>query len=85
MARTREEPEAADRVVRRFELEEEDLARLQRRERGCARTPEVDLVDLRPRAQELVPAMIGGSDEAMHGRARIVCRGMGSGKDRQPG
>lgn len=75
----REEPEAADRAVRRLELEEEDLARLQSRERGRARAPEVDLVDLRARTQELIPAMIGGSDEATHG-PRLVGPRRGPGR-----
>lgn len=47
---------------------EEDLARLECRERDATRAPEVDLIDLRAGAQELVPAMVGGGHEATHGR-----------------
>ena len=61
-----EKPEAANRVVACLELEEERLARLQRRKASRAWPPEVDLLNLRTTEQELVPALVGGCDEATH-------------------
>src|SRR6516165_10020804 len=61
-----EQPEPPDRVVRRLQLEEEGFARADRREATAARLPEVDLGDLGPGAQELIPAVVCRGDEPMH-------------------
>lgn len=62
----REQTEPTDRVVRTLELEEERCPGRECPERCATRSPEVDLGDLRSCAEELIPAVVGGRDEAVH-------------------
>ncbi|HID29365.1 MAG TPA: hypothetical protein EYP19_05100 [Desulfobacterales bacterium] len=64
----REEPEAGDPVVRRFELEEERLSRTKTAETTpTSRLPEVDLVDFPLLRQESEPVIVCDSDVPFHG------------------
>jgi hypothetical protein len=69
-----EDPEPADRVVRRLELEEERRPgrRVESMRRGL---PEVHLFERLARAQEGEPVVVGGRDVAAHGRILAHARG----------
>jgi hypothetical protein len=62
-----EEPATDDGVIRVVELEEQRLAAIQCPEEAVAtRLPEVDLVEVRPARQELVPVLVRDGHEGAH-------------------
>jgi hypothetical protein len=63
----REEASTDDGVVRIVELEQQRLPGIQRPEHPVAAgLPEVDLVEVRPSGQELVPVLVRDRDEGAH-------------------
>ena len=65
--RTEEHAAADDEVPRCVQLEQEELALLQRLElAAAARLPEIHLVDRRLRSQHLEPVAVGDADEELH-------------------
>jgi len=68
----REETAPDDDVVRVVELEEEGFARRQRAELAApAGLPEVDLVEVRPAAQEPVPVLVRDRHPRAHRLAQV--------------
>jgi len=68
----REQPKAANRMVRRLQLEEDHFARRQGNEVRPARPPEIHFVELATRTEKLIPAVIGSSDESAHAIRAIM-------------
>ena len=69
-----EEPAADDGVHRRPQLEQKRLASSERPEPPAARAglPEVDLVHVLARGQEVEPVTIGDGDEGVHEPFRLI-------------